>query len=221
MTLKNHLLWEDDEFVYIPQELFEYLPEQYRESAEALKDKGENALRIVDKDLKGLVKLLNAIPTTSSLGYINSQLRSSKFEPTANAIMQLEMLTTAFVVTYGRLFASGEGTSGVSKKSIPKHLIPIHDELIDMRNKRYAHNAVHKTVDSGISVDFTGDEFKVQPQISLGFYVGGKDEWGELVTFLDAHMHDRLSKILKRLSEKTGYEWTFPSGPQPDWLAFD
>jgi hypothetical protein len=55
--------------------------------------------------------------------------------------------------------------------------------------------------------------------MSSGFYVGGRDEWKELVTFLDAHMHERVHKILDRLKAKTGYEWKFPVGPTPVWVG--
>ncbi len=212
-------IWEDDRFVYVPQELFKHLPSEFRDSAESLVKQGEEVLRIADKDLQGLVKLLNAIPTTLSLGYIFHRLRSSKFEASTEAFLELEMLTTAFVVTYGRLFARGEAASGVSKTSIPQHLQSVHDEIIQLRNKRYAHNGSHHSIDSGVSVDFTEDGFEIQPQMSLGFFIGGRDEWGELVTFLDAHMHERLTKILDRLRKKTGHSWTFPSGSSPDWLG--
>jgi hypothetical protein len=54
--------------------------------------------------------------------------------------------------------------------------------------------------------------------MKMGYYVGGAKEWGELVTFLNGLMYDRLTKLLERLREKTGYEWTFPNGPPPSWL---
>lgn len=219
MRPEQHNLWEDDEFVYVPEELFKHLPKEYRDAAEARKQQGEDVLRIADKDIQGLIRLINAIPTTSSLSYIYHRLRTSKFEVTAAAVMEQEVLTTAFIVTYARLFASGDGASGVSRGSIPEHLRSVHDETIQLRNKRYAHNGSHETVSSGIKVEFDDDGFQIKMEMSLGFYVGGRDEWKDLITFIDAHMHERLTKILCRLKEKTGYEWTFPSGPAPDWVG--
>jgi hypothetical protein len=55
--------------------------------------------------------------------------------------------------------------------------------------------------------------------MSLGFYMGGRNEWEELVTFIDSHMHERLYKILGKLKDKTGYEWKIPTGPAPDWVG--
>lgn len=217
MPAEQHDIWEDDEFVYIPESLFKHLPEEYREAAEARKVKGENLLRIVDKDIQGLISLMNAIPTSASLKYNFHRLRTSKFEVTTEAWMELQLLTTAFVVTYGRLFAKASGASGLSKKDIPKHLGHVHDELIALRNSRFAHNGSHESVSGAISVSFDDAGFGVNVQLSLGFYVGGRDEWKELITFIDALMHERLAEKLASLKKKTGYEWSFPSGPAPEW----
>lgn len=218
MQPEQQNVWEDDEFVYVSEELFKYLPKEYREAAEERKQQGEHVLRIVDKDIRGLIRLVNATPTTSSLSYIYHRLRTAKFEVTAEAVMEQEMLTSAFIVTYARLFASGDGTSGISRKHIPVHLKSVHDDIIQLRNNRYAHNGTHETVRSGIKVDFDDSGFQIGVQMNLGFYVGGRNEWEELVTFIDMHMHERLTKILGRLKEKTGYDWTFPVGPAPDWV---
>ncbi len=212
-------IWEDDDYVYVPEEFFKHLPPEYRDAAEARKQQGSDILQIADKDIKSLVRLANAIPTTSSLSYIYHRLRTAKFEMTAEAVMEQEMLTTAFVVTYARLFVSGNGGSGVSRDQIPLHLRTVHDDILDIRHQRYAHNGGHKTIGSGIQIDFDDAEVRVNLGMSLGFYVGGRNEWEELVTFLDAHMHERLQKILGRLKAKTGLEWTFPVGPAPDWVG--
>lgn len=189
MQVQEYSIWEDDQFVYVPEALFEYLPKGYLEAVAGRKQDGEEVLRIVDDDIRGLISLLNSIPTTSNLSYIFHRLRNAKFEPTTEALMEQEMLTTAFIVTYGRLFAKGSGATGVSRKSIPGHLRAIHDEIIELRNKRYAHNASHHTVGSSIRVDLDDNGFHVQMQGNFGFYIGGKDEWEELVTFIDALMH--------------------------------
>ncbi|WP_429819120.1 hypothetical protein [Ensifer sp. B1-9] len=213
------VIWEDDKYVYVPEELFKHLPPEYLEAVEARKQQGSNILQIADNDIKGLIRLVNAIPTTASLSYIYHRLRNANFDVTTEALMEQEMLTTAFVVTYSRLFVSGNGASGVAEDQIPAHLKAVHDDLIEMRHQRYAHNGGHDTISSGVRFDFDDTEIRINLQMSLGLYVGGRDEWGELVTFLDAHMHERLQKILGRLRAKTGYEWKFPVGPGPDWVS--
>ncbi|MBN3730342.1 hypothetical protein [Burkholderia sp. Tr-20390] len=211
-------IWEDDDYVYIPEELIELLPAEYREAAERCREQGNRLLRVADEDIKNLIRLANAFPTTVSLGYIFHRLRSTEFEMTTEGVLEQEMLTTAFVVTYARLFVSGNGGCGVSRSQLPAHLRGVHDDLMDFRHKRYAHNGGHETVGSGVQMVVHGAEVRVSLQLNSGFYVGGKNEWKELVTFIDAHMHERLQKILARLKAKTGYEWTVPCGPAPYWV---
>lgn len=212
-------IWEDEDYVYVPEEFFKHLPPEYLEAVEAKKQHGSNILQIADKDIKSLIRLGNAIPTTGILSYTYHRLRNTKFEATTEALMEQEMLTTAFVVTYSRLFVSGKGGSGVARDQIPAHLRAVHDGILEMRNQRYAHNGGHETIGSGVEFLFHDTEIHVNLQMNLGLYIGGRNEWQELVTFLDAHMHERLQKILGRLKEKTGYEWIFPVGPTPDWVT--
>ncbi|WP_157969048.1 hypothetical protein [Tropicimonas sp. IMCC34011] len=219
MPPKQYELREDDEFVYVTEELLKYLPKEYRDAAQARKQQGEDVLRIGDKDIQGLIRLINAIPSTSSLSYIYHRLRTSIAEVTPATLMEQDVLTTAFIVTYARLFASGNGAIKLSKSDIPNHLKSVHDEIMDLRHKRYAHNDVHQTVSTKIEVIFNDDGFLLRPQISIGLCLGGRDEWRELIAFIDAHVHERLFKILDRLTRKTGYKWSFPSGPAPGWIG--
>ncbi|NKX75013.1 hypothetical protein HGG73_12690 [Rhodobacteraceae bacterium R_SAG3] len=219
MRPEQYNLREDDEFVYVPEELFKHFPQEYRDAVQARKQEGEDLLRIADNDIQGLIRLLNAIPTTSSLSYIYHRLRTSVTEVTQAAVMEQEVLTTAFIVTYARLFASSNGTIKLSRSDIPDRLKSVHDDIMDLRHKRYAHNDAHKTVSNGVGVIFDDDGFSLRAQMSLGLYFGGRDEWKDLITFIDAHMHERLFRILDRLTKKTGYKWSFPSGPAPDWVG--
>lgn len=209
---------EDDDFYYVPESMFEHLPPEFRAAAEARKQQGKDVIAIVDKDVQNLIRLAKALPTSISLKYIFSRLRSAKFEITMDALLEQEMLTTAFVVTYARLFIGGNGGSGIARDQIPDHLKAVHDDLINVRNKRYAHNAGHSSVESGIEIDLGDDEFNVNLQLRLGSYIGGRNEWGELTAFIDAHMYDRIHKILAKMEHKTGYKWNFPTGPVPDWV---
>lgn len=212
-------IWEDDQFVYVPEEFLRHFPKEYREAAQAVKVQGEELFQVADEDLKVLVRLLRAVPTTASLSYIYHQLRAARFEVTTKAYLEQDVLTTAFVVTYGRLFAKGSGTSGFSPTNIPKHLRFVHDEIIELRNKRYAHNGLHDSVSSALSLSFDGAVVRIQSRIALGSYVGGRGEWAELIAFIDAEMHERLMAVLRRLRERTGYDWKFPTGEKPDWVG--
>lgn len=218
MTFSSQEIWEDDEYVYIPEELFKHLPPEYREAAEESKERGNEILKIADKDIQNLIRLANAFPTVASLRYIFHRLRNTKFELNTESYLDQEILTTAFIVTYSRLFVSGTGGAGVSRDQIPAHLLSVHDDIIDIRHKRYAHNGGHETIGTGLQLGFDGADFHIKMQMTLGFYINGRNEWAELIAFIDAHMHDRLQKILGRLKTKTGCEWVFPNGPAPNWV---
>jgi hypothetical protein len=124
----------------------------------------------------------------------------------------------AFVTTYARLIDGGIG-SGVSRSTLPADLRPVHDNLIDLRNKRYAHNAGHDSITGSLKIGFEGGKFEISTNVNMDVYVGGAREWEPLVEFLDDLMFSRLDAQLKELKEKTGREWTFPSGPPPNWVS--
>ena len=210
-------IFEDDNYIYIPEELFEHLPAAHRETAETRKKQSREMLQVAEDDLRRLAQLVNTSLATSSLSYIFHRLRAAGFQADAEGFMEQEMLTTAFVVTYARLFTSGKGRSGVSRDTLPEHLQSIHDDIMSLRNKRYAHSDDHTSVAATLTIAFDDERVHVQPQMLMGLHFGGRNEWAELIAFLDGLMHDRLQKILRRLNDKTGKEWTFPTGDAPDW----
>ncbi len=108
--------------------------------------------------------------------------------------------------------------SGVSRKSLPANLRVVHDQIIALRHKRYAHNAGHDSLKSGMVIGFNEDEFSVSMNFNMGFHVGGALEWDPLVEFLDNLMVERLQKLLNRLSKKTGRKWGFTTGPASSWV---
>jgi hypothetical protein len=124
-------------------------------------------------------------------------------------------LTTAFVVTYVRLHQGGNG-SGFSRDALPEKLRGIHDQIIDLRNKRFAHNDDHHSVSNAMEIGFQDDRFEIKFGLTLGYHVGGATEWHELVKFLDVMIVERLHKLFARLKEKTGRDWVLPTGPAPD-----
>jgi hypothetical protein len=211
---------EPREYVIFPEEAIKYLPEQWQQHLYALKDEGQGVLEIADDNLRILNRLVHAFPTMASLRYIQHRLASTKFEATMDWALENEMLTLAFVTTYARLIDGGIG-SGVSRSALPPELRPVHDNIIELRNKRYAHNAGHDSITGSLEIGFEGGKFDISVNFNMGFHVGGALEWKPLVEFLDGLMFGRLHTQLEKLKEKTGREWTFPSGPPPKWDSSD
>src|SRR3546814_8494481 len=92
------------------------------------------------------VKLLSRLSLSfyhvTVLKHIRDKLAVYRFKADMAAFLELDMLTTAFVATYVRLHTGGSG-SGFARDALPEALRSAHDEIIDMRNKRYAHVAEH------------------------------------------------------------------------------
>lgn len=211
---------EQFEYVSFSEDAIKYLPEEWQQHLFALKEEGQGVLEIADENLRILNRIVHAFPTMASLRYIQHRLVSTKFEPTMEWAHENDMLTLAFVTTYARLIDGGIG-SGVSRSALPVELRPVHDNIIELRNKRYAHNAGHDSITGSLEIGFEGGKFDISVNFNMGFHVGGALEWKPLVEFLDGLMFSRLHTQLEKLREKTGREWTFPSGPPPEWVSSD
>ena len=209
---------EPQEYVVFPEEAIKYLPEEWKKHLHALKEEGQGILEAADDNLKILNRLVHAFPTMASLRYIQHRLASTKFEATMEGVLENDMLTLAFVTTYVRLIDGGIG-SGVSRSALPAKLRPVHDNIIELRNKRYAHNDRHDSITGSLEIGLEGGNFDISVKYNMSFHVGGALEWEPLVVFLDNLMIRRLHAQLEKLKEKTGREWTFPSGPPPKWVS--
>ncbi len=205
------------EYVAFPEEAIKYLPEEWQKHLNGLKEEGRGVLEMVDENLENLKRLVHAFPTMYSLRYIQHRLASTKFEATMEWALENELLTLAFVTTYVRLINGGIG-SGVSRDTLPAELRPVHDNIIELRNRRYAHNSGHDSITGHLEIGFEGGKFDINVNFNIGFHIGGAPEWEPLVVFLDNEMSRRLHAQLRKLKEKTGREWTFPSGPPPKWV---
>lgn len=206
---------DTDEYFVIPEEAVQYLPAEWRYQIQAMAADGRAVLKSADRELSQLSRLSFASITLATLKHIKQRLTEYRFAPTMNSILENEMLTGAFSVTYVRLQEGGAG-SGFSRGALPVHLRPFHDEIVELRNKRFAHNAGHHTVHEAMEIGFAEQRFEVHLGAELRIQIGGAPEWQELVDFVDGLIADRMDKVMAKLAEKTGLEWTLPKGPPPE-----
>lgn len=105
-------LLEEDSLLSLSGELPNGLPDEFVALFVAAKKDAEPCFRTNDQDIQSLFRLIKAAPTVSSLLNIFDRLRGTAFNVTTADMMEQEMLITAFIVTYSRLFASSSGVSG-------------------------------------------------------------------------------------------------------------
>lgn len=206
---------DSDEYVVLPESALQFLPSEWRRHLQESADGGRAVLKSVDRELSALSKLTSSLFSLATLKHVQARLTAYKFSATTEAILELDMLTTAFAVTYVRL-QQGGGGSGFARGSLPEPLRPIHDEIVDLRNKRFAHSAGHHSISDAMEIGFSDGNFEIELGLDLRFHVGGRTEWPKLVKFVDELMVDRMEKLRARLEEKTGQRWRMPKGPAPE-----
>jgi hypothetical protein len=211
---------EEDAGAYyvLPEEALQFLPEEWRNHFQAMADDGRVILKSVDNELSQLVRVLHSFAALMTLKHVQKRLSAYKFEPDMDAFLELDMLTTAFVVIYVRLHQGGNG-SGFSRDSVPETLRTIHNHVVGLRNKRFAHNDEHDSVSNALEVAFEHNRFEIKFGIQLGFHIGGAKEWPVLVNAVEAIYSDRIDKLLARLKLKTGHDWALQNGPAPEQIA--
>jgi hypothetical protein len=205
----------EPEYYVLPEEALKYLPEEWRKEFQSRADSGRAVIESVENELSQLARISNSFTSLVALKHAQKRLSEYKFAADMEAILELDMLTTAFVTAYARLHHGGNG-SGFSRDILPEKLRETHDQIIEMRNKRFAHNDDHHSVSNAMEIGFEGNRFLVKFNLTLGYYIGGATEWHELVKFLDEMTVERMEKVTARLKEKTGYDWVMPSGPAPN-----
>jgi hypothetical protein len=131
-------------------------------------------------------------------------------------IFEIDMMQAALAVEYSRVFASG--SRQVSRDKVPGHLRSVHDAIIELRNKRYAHDDNHASVENAVNIRIEGEQVTVVSGATMKMCLGAPSEWEELIKWLGCFLVEQTEKQLKRLTEKTGLEWVQPKGPSPAWL---
>lgn len=94
---------EEGEYYSLPEEALQFLPEEWRNHFQAIADNGRAIMESVDKELSQLVRMSNSFTSLVALKHSAKRLSEYKFAADMDAILELDMLTTAFVVTYFRL----------------------------------------------------------------------------------------------------------------------
>ncbi len=134
-------------------------------------------------------------------------------------ILENDALTCAVVMAYARMFTSSNGATRFDKNVVPEPLRSIHEEIMELRHKRYAHHDDdHVSIEKQIEVDFDGEKFIVRPKTSLQITFGAPLHWEPLFDWLGKHLYDQIQDKVEKLTRKTGYDWAFLDGNPPPWV---
>lgn len=202
----------DSGYFLIPEDAIQYLPKEWSDAIYARAEDGRKVLEAAEPELRQVSRLSLSYYHVTVLKHIRDRLSEYRFKADMTAFLELEMLTTAFVATYARLF-NGGGGSGFGRDGLPHPLRGAHDEIIDLRNKRYAHIADHRSVADQMEISEENGQFVVKMGMRFGFYIGGSNDWTKLVDALEEILAERGEKLVKRLQERTGRDWAFAEGP--------
>ncbi len=211
---------DNSAYFLISEDAIQNLPKEWRDAINARAEDGRKVLEAAEPELKQVSRLSLSYYQISVLKHIRDRLAEYRFKADMTAFLDLEMLTTAFVATYVRLFTGGTG-SGFARDALPHSLRAAHDEIIEMRNKRYAHAADHHSVADTMEIYEENGTFVVKMGARLGFYVGGSNDWTKLVDALDEMFANRGNKLVERLKARTGREWAFAQGAPPPAVEQD
>ncbi|WP_426330044.1 hypothetical protein [Pedobacter sp. R-06] len=134
-------------------------------------------------------------------------------------LMNMDALTTSIVISYGRLFAGGNGSIKLKDDIIPDSFKLVHDAIIDLRNQKYAHHGGHRSIESVIKIEYIDSTLSIFPTMNLDICFGAPKEWASLFEWLDNFMYANIDKQLFFLTRKTGIEWKIPHGDAPEWVV--
>lgn len=143
------------------------------------------------KQIEQLNKMLLNMYAISNIRFWYSCLANfRKSEDISRDILQMEAFTTSIVISYGRIFSSGSGSTILNDKIIPDFLVLTHQEIINLRHGRYAHHGEQSFFIKNIDVSYMDFSFIIKPKLEVGFWLGTPKKWADLFEWLDAYMYD-------------------------------
>lgn len=172
-----------------------------------------------DRLIKGLEKMILNMNSVHNIRYWYWCLSNfPKSENLHEDLMKMDAFTTSIIISYGRLFGKGDAAMKLSKDNMPESVRHVHDDIINLRNLRYAHHFQHETIKTRLEIQASGSSILINPGINFLVCLGAPKEWAPLLKWLGEHMHELLYKRLDLLTTKTGKKWEIQNGPPPHWI---
>ncbi|MEL6828234.1 MAG: hypothetical protein AAFN91_18455 [Pseudomonadota bacterium] len=161
--------------------------------------------------IERLRKTITNLTTTHHVLYFFEKLEHMKVEDftsvTEDWMMEMEAYLTTISVSYGRLFAESKGARVLKKKLIPKHLQEAHDEVIALRNERYAHHGDHITTAPELELLVNEKEVLTHLHWRSNMPNGAPLSWKDLFLWADNFLKASFQKQMAYMSQTSGKEW--------------
>ncbi len=175
------------------------------------------------REIKKLMQHMEVMLSMMQARYFLEQMKktSRDFEQTMDGAFEIDGRLLSFVVSYGRSFLeSGPGRTVLKPDAVygdDEELQRLHHEIMDFRNRKYAHHDDSLIpTQSGFLVE-EGDHLIIVPQLQFGFPLDSYERYRPLMKRMDEFLFEKQESLLKKASEKIGREIKMPSGPPPDW----
>jgi hypothetical protein len=160
-----------------------------------------------------LRKMVKNTTTVSEIRHAYERLKEMKPEMAIEFVFDVECLTAALVVAYGRLFSETHGTTKLSSNDIPKDLLSVHEELMKLRHAKYAHHGSHHFVDGAVVLLIEEKSVDMRMDMNLTICLGAPAHWEPLIEWLEKHVYELITTQLDYLTKTTGRKWFW--APQP------
>lgn len=193
------------------------------ERIKILKNKGKGSASFTEQDAKDYIdkninhinrlrRTIIALATAQHIIFYMQRLQEigeeAKISADINRYMDIEAFVTIIIISYRRLFNESKGVPVFKKKFIPTNFIKAHEEIISLRNERYAHHGEHETVVAELELFVTEYEVEMKIHWWTSFYEGAAPHWQELFEWMLNYIKESFRKQLDYLSRTTGKNWS-------------
>ncbi|MGY2992882.1 hypothetical protein [Mesorhizobium sp. URHB0026] len=171
-----------------------------------------------NRHMQALVRFGHVMMCVSNADHYLHRMETLKREVTLENVLEIDGLLLAFSVTYGRLFTEAAGEfPRLDRNAVYKtgELRTTHDRIMEIRNKRYAHEGAGRDIEFSMGVELKDSVLTVKP--SIAFAIPGHEfpSYRTLIDVLQTYTYEKLHKIIVKASSALGVRVDFPHGPPP------
>ncbi|MES0074955.1 hypothetical protein [Mesorhizobium sp. M0058] len=170
------------------------------------------------RHMQALVRWGHVMMCVSNADHYLHKMETLKIARTLDNVLEIDGLLLAFTVTYGRLFTdAAEEFPRLNRNSVysTEGLRATHDRIMEIRNKRYAHEGDGRDIEFSMEVELRKGILRVKPTIAFGIPGNEFQDFRTLIDVLQAYTYEKIHKVIEKGSQALGVRIEFPHGPPP------